>query len=165
MEKAQLYFLSDQYYKDFPDEKLMRNKELIAGQTHNRPCFFAFADKKNSDIFWLVPISSRVEKYKREEQKKIDRLGRCNTIRFGIVLGREAAFLIQNMCPVTDKYISAYIDKNKQSIQIDGRVAADIIKNAHEVLGIFNRGAKVIFPDVKTIYTALVQQMAPEEMS
>jgi hypothetical protein len=78
--------------------------------------FFAFSDKNQPDIFWLVPISSRIEKYKFEEQKKIKKYGRCNTIRFGTVLGRECAFLIQNMCPVTNRYITPYIDKNKQQI-------------------------------------------------
>lgn len=31
MPQAQLYFLSDQYYQDFPDDKLMRNKDIING--------------------------------------------------------------------------------------------------------------------------------------
>lgn len=163
MKEAQLYFLSDQYYRDFPDDKLMRNKEMIAGRSSDRPCFFAFSDKKIPEISWLVPISSKTEKYRYEEQKKINKHGRCNTIRFGSVLGREAAFLIQNMCPVTDKYISPYIDKNKQPIKIDNRVIADVIKNAHEVLGIANRGAKIIFPDIKTIYATLVHQLEQEK--
>jgi len=47
---AQLYFLSDQYYLDFPDDKLMKNKDVIKGVPHNRPCFFAFHDSKLSDI-------------------------------------------------------------------------------------------------------------------
>lgn len=72
-------------------------------------------------------------------------------------------FLIQNMCPATDKYISPYIDKNKQPIKIDDRIIADVVKNAHEVLGIANRGAKIIFPDIKTIYAALVYQLEQQK--
>ena len=34
---AQLYFLSDQYYIDFPDDKLMKNKDVIQGVPHSRP--------------------------------------------------------------------------------------------------------------------------------
>lgn len=44
MAQAQLYFLSDQYYLDFPDDKLMKNKDMIDGVPHSRPCFFAFPD-------------------------------------------------------------------------------------------------------------------------
>lgn len=29
MLQAQLYFLSDQYYQDFPDDKLMQNKDIM----------------------------------------------------------------------------------------------------------------------------------------
>lgn len=155
MPDAQLYFLSDQYYIDFPDDKLMKNKDTIDGIAHSRPCFLAFPDAKNPAIYWLVPISSRYEKYQKIAQAKIEKYGRCNTIRFGTVLGRNAAFLIQNMCPVTAPYLTAYINKKSEPVRLDNRVVADITKNAREVLAIARRGAKVIFPDVFKIYQAL----------
>ncbi len=157
MQNAQLYFLSDQYYIDFPDDKLMKNKDIIQGTPHRRPCFLAFPDSKNPAIYWLVPISSRYEKYQKVAQAKIEKYGRCNTIRFGTVLGRNAAFLIQNMCPVTEPYLIAYINKNAEPIRLDDRIVADVTKNAHEVLAIARRGAKVIFPDVFKIYKELEQ--------
>ena len=51
MLQAQLYFLSDQYYQDFPDDKLMKNKDTVDGVPHSRPCFFALPDSKNSEIY------------------------------------------------------------------------------------------------------------------
>lgn len=159
MPQAQLYFLSDQYYQDFPDDKLIRSKDFINGTPHNRPCFFAFEDSKVADIYWIVPISSRYEKFKQIEQNKIKKYGHCNTIRFGIVLGRNTAFLIQNMCPATSKYLTPYIDKNNCPVRIDNRVAADVEKNARNVLAMAKRGAKVIFPDVFKIYYELEQQL------
>ncbi|MCI6138505.1 type III toxin-antitoxin system CptIN family toxin [Clostridium sp.] len=158
MLEAQFYFLSDQYYLDFPDDKLMKNKDMIDGSPYKRPCFFTFPDSKIPDIYWIVPISSQYEKFKRVEQDKIKKYGRCNTIRFGTVLGRNTAFLIQNMCPATNKYLTPYIDKNDCPIRIDNRVAADVIKNARDVLAMAKRGAKVIFPDVFKIYRGLEQQ-------
>lgn len=159
MSQAQLFFLSDQYYQDFPDDKLMQNKDIMNGMLHSRPCFFAFKDSKISDIFWIVPISSRFEKFKRIEQDKISKYGRCNTIRFGIVLGRNTAFLIQNMCPATRRYLTAYVDKNKCPIRIDDRIAADVERNARNVLAMAKRGAKIIFPDVFKIYRGLEEQL------
>lgn len=141
----------------------MQNKDTIDGVPHSRPCFFAFSDARIPEIYWIVPISSKYEKYKRIEQDKIKKYGRCNTIRFGTVLGRNTAFLIQNMCPATEKYLTPYIDKNKQPIQIDGRVAADVEKNARSVLALAKRGAKVIFPDVFTIFKGLEQQLQQAE--
>lgn len=37
---AQLYFISDQYYADFPDDKLMKNKDFIDGVLYSKyvPC-------------------------------------------------------------------------------------------------------------------------------
>lgn len=159
MEEAQFYFLSDQYYTDFPDNKLMKNKETTDGIPHNRPCFFAFRDSKHPEIYWIVPISSQYEKFKKIAEGKTKKYGHCNTIRFGTVLGRSTAFLIQNMCPATKGYLTAYIDKNDKPIRIDNRIASDVIRNAKEVLGIAKRGAKVVFPDIFTIYRILEAQL------
>lgn len=165
MLKAQFYFLSDQYYLDFPDDKLMKNKDMMDGFPHKRPCFFAFPDSKLSDIYWIVPISSQYEKFKRIEQNKIKKYGHCNTIRFGTVLGRNTAFLIQNMCPATSQYLTPYIDKNHCPIRIDNRVAADVMKNARDVLAMAKHGVKLIFPDVFKIYRSLEQQLSSPPQS
>jgi hypothetical protein len=152
MDTGKFCFLSDKYYEDFQDEYLMKNKEVVDGIAHDRPCFFAFRDNIMPEIFWLVPISSNYQKYKTLHDKKIQRYGKCNTIRFGKVLNKQAAFLIQNMCPVTEKYIrEVYVDKNGVEIQVDGRIVNDVITNAREVLAISKRGVKIIFPDVNAI--------------
>lgn len=165
MEIGQFCFLLDKYYTDFPDDKLMRNKEVIDGISHNRPCFFAFKDNENSDILWLVPVSSKYEKYRAIYDKKIDKYGKCNTIRFGEVLGKKAAFLIQNICPVTDEYIQEiYVDKNNVPIDIDHRVVSDVVKNAREVLAKQWRGANIIFPNVLEIHSKLIEQQRQKQL-
>jgi hypothetical protein len=160
MDKGQFCFLSDQYYVDFPDKFLMRGRDVIDGVSHRRPCFFVFHDSENQEISWLVPISSKYAKYKAIHDKKVEKYGNCNTIRFGVVLGTQAAFLIQNMCPVTSKYITGiYVDKNNTPIQIDNRTVQDVISNAREVLAMTKRGAILIFPDVRKIRTELLRQL------
>ena len=37
MSMGHFYYIEDQYYIDFSDDKLMQNKEKINGQPHNRP--------------------------------------------------------------------------------------------------------------------------------
>lgn len=140
----------------------MKNKDTVDGKISSRPCFFAFPDSRIPEIYWIVPISSRYEKFKKVEELKIKKYGHCNTIRFGTVLGRNAAFLIQNMCPATDKYLTEYIDKNHCPIRIDDRISADVVKNARDVLAIAKLGAKVIFPDVFSIYSQLEQQLSSQ---
>ena len=164
MDSGKFCFLSDRYYTDFQDPYLMKNKEVIGGVMHDRPCFFAFQDSITPEILWLVPISSNYAKYKILYDKKISRYGKCNTIRFGEVLGKQAAFLIQNMCPVTEQYIrEVYVDKNGVPVQIDGRTVDDVISNAREVLAINKRGVKIIFPDVNRIHKILCEQLASEQ--
>ena len=58
MLRAQLYFVSNEYYQDFPDDQLMQNKDTIDGVPHSRPPFFAFPDTRVPEIYWIVPIAS-----------------------------------------------------------------------------------------------------------
>lgn len=164
MLQGQFCFLEEAYYKKFPDDKLMRNKEVIGGISHNRPCFFAFPDKENPNILWLVPVSSKYEKYRAIYDKKVEKYGRCNTIVFGKLLNNEAAFLIQNICPVTHKYIrEVYVDKNNNPVQIDNRTVREVVKNAQEVIAKVNRGAVIVFPNIKTIYRELAAELKQEK--
>lgn len=134
----------------------MKNKEQINGTVHNRPCFFAFSDKIHPEIYWLVPVSTQVKKYKSLYDKKVERYGKCNTLVFGELLGKTSVFLIQNMCPVTTNYINnVYTDKNDLLVKIDGRVAKNITKNAQQVLLLVKKGHSLVFPDVLSIYTSL----------
>lgn len=149
-------FLADEYFLDFHDDKLMKNKE----DGHDRPCFFAIQDKLEPRIWWVVPISSKVEKYHAIADGKVKKYGTCHTIRFGTVLGKEKAFLIQNMCPATERYIkNIYVDRYDVPIHIDGRLEDDIIKNARKTLSDYFRGKKVIFPDVRRIKRELESQL------
>ena len=160
MDNWQFCFLTDRYYIDFPDNNLMKNKEAVNGVLIDRPCFFAFRDKENQDIMWLVPISSQYDKYKKIHDKNVEKYGFCTTIRFGTVIGTMAAFLIQNMCPAIDKYIrEIYVDKNNVPIAIDNRVIQDVISSASEVLARVKRGSKLIFPDIAKIKQILLEEL------
>ena len=164
MSEWQFCFISDKYYEDFPNHNLMQNKEAVDGVVADRPCFFAFRDATHKDILWLVPISSKYEKYKPIYDKNIQKYQRCQFIRFGEVLGKQAAFLIQNMCPVTNKYIrEIYVDKNNVPIKIDNRIAEDVISNAKDILAKVNRGAKLIFTDVFAIKKVLLAELENPE--
>ena len=157
MQEGHLYYLSDQYFIDFPDRYLMRNKEIINRQSHNRPCFYAFKDT-NTGLYWMIPFSSQVDKFRDIYNKKVKKYRYCNTIKFGYVLGREKAFLIQNMCPVTDKYIlNKYIDGvSRVPVQINNVFAKKLVADAKRVLLLQRQGKKLIFPDVLKIEAMLL---------
>ena len=111
MTKGKFYFLSDEYCDKYSKYGVMTNKETTSDGLHKRPCFYAIQDIKNENIYWMVPISSQIEKYRNVLEEKLKRYKVYDGLEFGYVQGREAAFLLQNICPVTEKYIvEKYID-------------------------------------------------------
>lgn len=152
------YFLKQDYFIDFPDPYLMANKVTVNGQPHDRPCFLSFIDI-STQIYWMIPISSKISKYSYEYQKKVSRFGNCITIAFGDVLGHQKAFLIQNMCPVTSKYIDGeYIDlKANIPVRVDGFFEKSLLQDAEKVLVLTRQGKRLIFPDVLKIESDLLK--------
>ena len=157
MNSGHFYYITDQYFIDFPDSYLMKNKEAIDGTMHDRPCFYAYKDN-NTGLFWMIPFSSQVHKYKKYYNAKMKKYKRCDTIVFGDVLGHEKAFLIQNICPITAKYVkNEYVDSvSKEPVRIDGRLEKEIIEKAKKVLALQRKGIKLIFPDVLAIEERLI---------
>ncbi|MCL2863891.1 MAG: hypothetical protein FWE54_07465 [Methanimicrococcus sp.] len=153
------YFISERFFKEFPDEYLMKNKDGKPGEFHDRPCFFSFRDVKHPKLLWLIPISSQVEKYKRIYHEKVEKYGYCSTIYFCNFLGNETTFLIQNMFPVTEKYIeSIYLDKNEIEVRIDLRDEKKIIGLSKNILKAHGFGKRVLFADVEHIKKLLLKQ-------
>ena len=161
MYSGHFYFLNDQYFIDFPDPFLMQNKEQVNGQLHERPCFYAFEDSSYEGLFWLIPFSSQTNKYQLIYDKKIQRYSRCDTIVFGEVLGKYKAFLIQNMCPATSKYIhNEYFDSTSNiPVRVNGTLEKEIIAKAKKVLALQRQGKKLIFPDIQKIEKELIKTL------
>ena len=170
MEQGQFCFIMDEFYVIHDKEhKLMRNKEMVDGKPHGRPCFFAFADKKNPLIYWCVPISSQIDKYMNIYNHKLTRqkergikIPKCNTIRFGEVMGSKKAFLIQNMFPIIKKYISEiYINQQTQTpVRIPRNIEGEIISYADEVLRLVRSGNKhLVFSDIIKTFNDLCVEL------
>lgn len=161
MDIGHFYFLEDQYFIDFPDSKLMQNREVVNGVAHDRPCFCAFRDSATG-LYWMIPVSSRTAKFHDIYQHKVEKHGKCDTIVFGDVLGHEKAFLIQNMCPVTPNYIkNEYIDsRSRLPVRLNGQTERELIQKARKVLTLHRNGVHLIFPDVLAIQERLLNEQA-----
>jgi hypothetical protein len=152
------YFIRDEYFVDFPDDKLMTNKEVINGQAHNRPCYYAFEDDVTG-LYWLIPISSQISKFEAIYNSKIEKYRICDTIVFAYVLGDKKAFLIQNMCPVTDEYINnQYINScTGDPVIINPKAAHEIKNKAKKILMLYRKkGINLILPNVFEIEKKLL---------
>ncbi len=154
------YFIKDAVFDVIEDKELMQNKE----NGSKRPCYFCFRSKENNEIIWFIPVSTKVDKYKKIYNKKIEmqkKLGKklsVDTIVFGYVSNTYSTFLIQNMFPVTEKYIESQYIKNNVAIRLSNKLQKEIIYKANKVLGLYKHGMKnIIFPDIDKILKQLLR--------
>ena len=154
------YFIKDVFFSKIDDKELMQNKE----NGSKRPCYYCFRSKENEKIIWFIPISTKVEKYKKVYDKKIEnqkRLGKkisIDTIVFGYVSNIHSAFLIQNMFPVTEEYIENLYIKNSVAITLSKELEKEVIYKANKVLELYKHGMKkIIFPNIDKILKQLLK--------
>ena len=133
----------------------MRNHEGGA----NRPAYLCLEDEKTG-LLWVVPMSSRVEKYIGHMQKDIDRYGKCLKIVIGEYASINAAFLLQNMFPVLPKYISHIHVVNKNPVPVSTALQTILDRNFRELLRLHRRGVKIVFPDILRLEKMMVNELA-----
>ena len=124
----------------------------------NRPHYYCFEDS-DTGKFWMIPLSSRIDKYKKIVENK-EKAGKpCDIIHIvKLDDSRESAFLIQDMFPITEKYIEReYTIAGNHLMVTSEHVARTIEKKAKKVLKMLKRGVKFTptQPDVLTILEKL----------
>lgn len=149
------YHILDEYFQLVNDDNLMKNKE----GNNMRPTFFCLYDAKTS-LFWMVPMSSQVEKYMAIAAKSKERYGKCTTIVFGGFAGAPNAFLLQNMFPVTEKYIAHVHTVNGNPIPVAHSTQQEIQGNFRQLMALIKRGKKVVFPDVMRLEQIMLKEVA-----
>ena len=157
------YFIKNEFLEKINDNGLMKNKK----NGIKRPCYYCFKSKENGNIIWLIPISTKVDKYQKVYDTKLERqiqLGKSpsvDTIVFGNVANTFSAFLIQNMFPVTEKYIEDVYVKNNIRIRVSHKLQIEIIEKAEKVLNLYNHGMKnILFPNVDEILKILKNELS-----
>lgn len=162
IEEGYFYFVKDEYYEKVQDKELMKNKE----KGTKRPCFYCFKDERAENLYWFIPISSKVDKYKNIYNNKIKKQLEKNkkpivdTLVFGKVNNEERVFLIQNMFPIIEKYISdTYIRKNLP-VQIGYDLRQEIETKANKVFSLVRKGNKgLVFPDIIRIKNIMTEEI------
>ena len=152
MKKTGFYIIKDSFFEDMSDPYLKRNK------SGNRPHYYCFEDT-NTKIYWMIPLSSRIDKYKRIMEKKEKEGKSCDIIHIvKLDDGRESAFLIQDMFPITDEYIEREYTISGNHLMLTSKHTIRVIeRKARKVLGMLKRGIKFTptQPDVITILKKL----------
>lgn len=152
MKKTGFYIIKDRFFEDMPDPYLKGNK---AG---NRPHYYCLEDT-STGIYWMIPLSSRIDKYRRIMEKK-EKAGKPCDILHIVKLddSRESAFLIQDMFPITEEYIEReYTISGNHLMLTSEHTAREIEQKARKVMGMLKRGIKFTptQPDVMAILEKL----------
>lgn len=135
IEIAGLYIIKDEYFSDFPNSKYMDNKG------ENRPHYYAIRD--NDGLLWMIPISSKVEKFKAKIADVEAKTGKGKCFLFAIapISGRERALVISEMFPVTEEYIlRPYTVNGKPLIIQSTEVQRTIKTKSFRFLKMVNQG-------------------------
>lgn len=99
MKKTGFYIIKDDFFTEVNDPYLKGNKE------QNRPHYYCFEDSENG-IYWMIPLSSRIDKYQRIIDKRLAAGKPCDTLYIvELDNNRKNVFLIQDIFPITADYI------------------------------------------------------------
>jgi hypothetical protein len=152
-----VYHIKDTYFDAAKDDKLMRNYE---GGSY-RPTYFCVKDEKTG-LLWVIPMSSRTEKYTAFMQKDVDRYGECLKIVIGEYANVNAAFLLQNMFPILPKYIDHIHLVKQNPVPVNSRLQTVIDRNFRELLRLHRRGIKIIFTDILRLEKMMLDELAAD---
>lgn len=157
MISGNFYFITDEYCTRFEKYGVMKNKDTINGKEHNRPCYYAFEDEMDTNVYWMIPALSQIPKYRREYDYSIRKYGMCDGISFGYVKGNYTAFLIQNICPIKKEHIiSEYIDCNSgKPISVPADLQRELNRKARKIIRIAKSGRRICLTDIMKIYNEI----------
>ena len=128
MKEGYVYHIKDSYFDIVKDKNLMINHEGNA----TRPNYFCMRIN-GDDFLWFIPMSSKIYKYKEIIKNKERKYGICDTIIIGNYRGREQAFLIQNMFPITNKYIDHIDTVQGKAIQVPSAVRKILVNKVKKI--------------------------------
>lgn len=150
-----VYHIKDEYFIKANDPNLMQNKE----SGNYRPTYYCLRDKKTS-LLWLIPLSSRVDKFQTIYKRQIEKYGNCLTIVIGEYDGKPAAFLLQNMFPITERYLDHIHTRNNNPVPVKHSIQAELTTKMKRILKLHSRGKKVVFPDISRLQRLMIEEIS-----
>lgn len=154
-----LYHIKDAFFHDANDPTLMANKE---GGNY-RPHFLAIQDSENSSIFWMVPVSSKYEKYEKIYLQQLSRYKKCTKIVLGKCGGRKTAFLIQNAFPIISDYFDHIHTSQGKPLSIHKSTQKQIVNNLNSNLRLHKHGTSLFFTDIDRLYIMMENKLKTKQ--
>ena len=152
-----LYHLKDDYFKLINDKFLMKNK------TGKRPSYLVIKEE-NTGILWFIPLSTKVEKYKKIREHKLKKYGRCTTILIVKIFNKEQVILIQNAFPTIEKYVDTYHKIDGIPVKIRGYLKHKILTNFINTYNTHLEGINIFYSDVDKFRALMLKELEQEEI-
>ena len=130
LKKNGVYILKEEFFEKYEDKHLSQNRGK------GRPFYYVFSDKKFPGIYWVVPLTSKLDKVKKSIEKFGGNEKDCPyyVINHGV---KDSAFNIGNTFPTLEKYIEREYINNFTGSHL-------IIKNTSVISEIERKASKLI---------------------
>ena len=107
------YTLDNKFFDDFPDSNLKSNKN------QKRPFYYCLKD--DNGLYWMIPCTSQIEKYDALIARALSQGKPTDKWHKIKMSGKDNILLIQDIFPVTEKYITKAFMRNK----VHQKIASD----------------------------------------
>ena len=151
IKEGYLYHISIDFFQKINDPNLSINHSGI----HSRPSYFLVKDK---DLLWFIPLSTKIDKYRKIIEEKKKKYGKCNTILIKRIANKENAILIQNAFPTLPKYLSHPHTINGKIYRVPIGIQKEIKSNFDELIRLKRRGINLFFTDIDRITEVMYQE-------
>ena len=148
------YTLKESFFDVMKDPYLKQNKD------GRRPHYYCVEDELEG-VCWMIPMSSRIDKYESIIKKRIEEGKPCDILHIvRLDSGNCSVFLIQDIFPVTAEYIEReYLIGENHLVLTSEKSALEVEQKAKKVLSLIKRGIKLMptQPDVMHMLEVLLQ--------
>lgn len=146
-----IYHIKDDYFAKVNDKGLMINHE----NGHSRPTYFTI---KENDILWFIPLSSKIEKYKKIVENKEKKYGSCKTIMIREIAGKDSVILLQNAFPILEKYIDHPHIINGKPLKVIDTLKEEILNNFKYMISMKKEGRNLFFSDIDKLKEIMISE-------
>ena len=152
IETGYLYHIKDEFFDKINSKNIMINHE----NGHSRPSYLAIKDK---DILWFIPLSSKVDKYKKIIGNKRRKYGSCRSIIIKKIAERNQVILIQNAFPTLEKYVEGKHIVDGKYVKVASLVQKEIIDDFKYLLSLKEKGLNLFFTDIDKIKEIMEEEL------
>ena len=158
IKEGYLYHISRDFFELVDDPNLPINHSGV----HSRPSYFLVKDK---ELLWFIPLSTKIDKYKKIVENKNQKYGKCNTILIRKIANKENAILIQNAFPTLPRFLSHPHTINGKPYRVPTGIQKEIKYNFNELMKLKKRGINLFFTDIDKIIEMMNKETKKQELT